>query len=62
MDLTKEQINRIESDCLATLRERGCVPDGKTLAIVSGSLGIRQLGKVDFLANLGYNIIWRAKR
>ncbi len=62
MELTRAEIDRIESECLQVLREQGIVPDGKIISPVSGSLGIRKLGKIDFLSNLGYTIIWRFRK
>lgn len=61
MELTKEETKRIESECLAKLRERGFVPDEGTIVIKSGSLGIRTLGCVDFLSQCGYRIQWRSR-
>jgi hypothetical protein len=58
-ELTREQINSIEADCLRTISAVGCVPDGKTLRLASGSLGIGKLGAIDFLSKLGYVVIWR---
>lgn len=61
-ELTREQVGSIEAECLRTLRDYGFVPDGKTLCLTSGRLGILQLGKVDFLSKLGYAVIWTERK
>lgn len=62
MNLEPAEVEKVKSSCLRTLAERGIIPIGKALHIQSGTLGIRQLGKVDFLVNLGYSVFWRHGR
>jgi len=58
MDLSKEEIHRIQMECFGVLASRGVRPDGNIIRIKRGSLGIRLLGKVDFLSQTGFWIYW----
>ena len=54
--------DRVKDECLRYLAACGIRPDGNILAIPSGSLGIRKLGKVDFLAKCGYRVFFTKGR
>ncbi len=60
-ELTKEERARIEHEALGMLAAHGIVPQYHGIVIQSGTLGIRQLGLVDFLSSQGHRVRWTHK-